>query len=218
MRENIIFDLGGVLLDLDMNLVQEKFRKAGADASVFFDKSGAEGNATICNGLSASHLINDYQVGKMSTDEFVDIIKQHCDKRITTENIVDAWNACLVRLPEERIEKIKELRGRGAHTYLLSNTNDLHWKFVEREFLSSEGAHAEDLFDNVFLSHEMHMAKPNREIYREVLSRIGCRGEECMFIDDSMANTEAAREEGIHSEWLDLTREDVVGLLVRKGL
>ena len=215
MKKNIIFDLGGVFIDLDMNLMQQKLLALGADPSAFFVKSSAENSSTICNGLSVSHIITNYQIGRMTTDEFVNIILSHCKQGTTAKQVIEAWNSCLVQLPEERLQMVKELRTKGFSTFLLSNINDLHWVYIEHEFFGKDGFRTDDLFDGIFLSHEVHMTKPDPKIYQLVLKQIGCKADDCLFIDDSLPNAEAAQNEGIASEWLDLTKENVTELIGR---
>jgi putative hydrolase of the HAD superfamily len=99
-------------------------------------------------------------------------------------------------LPKYKLEFVKQLRNEGYATYLLSNTNDAHWKYIlETSFPEP----TENYFDKCFLSQEMGMAKPDIEIYAEVLRQIGTPADECLFIDDSSANCKAAETLGIQT-------------------
>lgn len=218
MTKNIIFDLGGVLLNLDMQGMLKRFKALGAETSMFLVPSDEKNTSTVCEGMSAGTAIKEYQVGHVSTEDLICAIQKRCRKNVTGEEITDTWNSCLGDLPLERLDAIKALRKKGYRTYMLSNTNEMHWVFIVQKFFLSEGYQCQDLFDSIFLSHEVNLAKPDAEIYRHVLKQIGSDGADCLFIDDSAANVEGAMNEGIPSLWLDLKHEDVITLLRRTDL
>ncbi|MBQ8455796.1 MAG: HAD family phosphatase [Bacteroidaceae bacterium] len=213
---DIIFDLGGVLLDLNMTGVGEACNRLGINPELFFVKAentsplgeDGRGASTVCQGISASQAITAYQVGMMTSDEFLKLVLSHCAKGITREDVVEAWNACLGIIPSERLDMIKELRRKGYGTHLLSNTNDLHWEEIKHRCFSEPGYTCRDLFDNVFVSHELHLAKPDPAIYHQAVSMIGAPAGQCLFIDDAEVNVEAAKREGLQGAWLDINRKD----------
>lgn len=214
---DIIFDLGGVLLDLNMQGVGEACKRLGINPELFFVK--AEGGAsTVCQGISASKAITEYQVGNMTSEEFLSLVLSYCGEGITKEDIIEAWNACIGSLPKERLDLIKELRSKGYHTHLLSNTNDLHWEEIKRRYLSEKGYTCSDLFDHVFVSHEVHLAKPDGEIYRQAVRQIGRPAAQCFFIDDTQINVEAAKQEGLQGAWLDLSKKDSLKSIISRIL
>jgi putative hydrolase of the HAD superfamily len=215
MISDIIFDLGGVLLDLDMQGVGQACQRLGINPELFFVKADEKNTSTVCQGISASKVITEYQVGNMTTDQFLALVLSHCKEDITREDVTEAWNACIGTIPKERLDMIHELRRRGFHTHLLSNTNDLHWEEIKRRYLSDVGYTCADLFDNVFVSHEMHLAKPDPEIYQAAVRQIGRPAAQCLFIDDTLLNVEGAQREGLQGAWLDLTKESIGGLIRR---
>ena len=215
MTTDIIFDLGGVLLDLNMQGIGEACRRLGINPELFFVRTDDKNTSTVCQGISASKTITDYQVGEMTSEEFLELILSHCVKGITKDDIIEVWNACIGPMPKERLDMILELRRKGFHTHLLSNTNDLHWEEIKRRYLSEEGYTCADLFDNVFVSHEMHLAKPDPEIYHSAVRQIGRPAAQCLFIDDTLINVEAAKHEGLQGAWLDLSKESVCELIRR---
>ena len=215
MTTDIIFDLGGVLLDLNMESIGEACKRLGISPELFFVKTplpfgeGREGaSSTVCQGISASKAITEYQIGNMTTEQFLSLVLSLCGKDITREDIIDAWNACIGLIPKERLNMIKELRRKGYHTHLLSNTNDLHWEEIKRRYFSESGYTCADLFDHVFVSHEVHLAKPAPNIYHHAIREIGRPAEQCLFIDDTLLNVDAAKQEGLQGAWLDITRKD----------
>lgn len=209
---DIIFDLGGVLLDLNMEGVGEACKRLGINPELFFVKTPQggldEGSSTVCNGISASQAITAYQVGMMTSEQFLTLVLKHSDENVTREMVIEAWDACLGTIPRHRLDMIKELRSRGYGTHLLSNTNDLHWEKIKQRCFSDEGYTCTDLFDHVFVSHEVHLAKPDPEIYRHAVRQIGSPASQCFFIDDSEVNVAAAQHEGLQGAWLDITKKD----------
>lgn len=216
MITDIIFDLGGVLLDLNMEGIGQACRRLGINPELFFVNTPPTqgkpdgGCSTVCQGISASKAISDYQVGNMTSDEFLSLVLSHCSEGITREDIIEAWNACIGLIPKSRLDLLKELRRKGYHTHLLSNTNDLHWEEIKRRYLSEEGYTCADLFDHVFVSHEVRLAKPDPEIYHHAVREIGRPAAGCLFIDDTLLNVEAARREGLQGAWLDLSKQDTL--------
>lgn len=202
---DIIFDLGGVLLDLNMQGIGQACKRLGINPELFFVRTDTKNTSTVCQGISASKAITDYQVGTMTTEQFLSLVLSHCAEGITRENVMEAWDACIGPMPKERLDLIKELRRKGYHTHLLSNTNDLHWEEIKRRYLSDEGYTCADLFDHVFVSHEVHLAKPAPEIYQYALRQIGRPAAGCLFIDDTLINVEAAKREGLQGAWLDIS-------------
>ena len=207
---DIIFDLGGVLLDLNMQDLQKACQSIGIAPELFFVKADEENTSTVCQGIAASRAITDYQVGKMTSEAFLSLVLSLCPEGITHSDIIKAWNSCIGLIPKERLDMIKELRSRGFHTHLLSNTNDLHWEEIKRRYFSEEGYTCKDLFDHAFVSHEMHLAKPDPEIYCEAVRRIGRPAEQCLFIDDALVNVEGAQAVGLQGAWLDLSKQDTL--------
>ena len=205
---DIIFDLGGVLLDLNMEGIGEACQSLGINPELFFVKADEKNTSTVCQGISASKAITEYQVGNMTSEEILSLVLSHCGEGITRENIIEAWNACIGLIPRWRLDLIKELRSKGYHTHLLSNTNDLHWEEIKRRYLLEEGYTCADLFDHVFVSHEVHLAKPDPAIYHHAVHKIGRPASQCLFIDDTLLNVEAAQKEGLQGAWLDLSKQD----------
>ena len=225
MVSDIIFDLGGVLLDLNMEGIGEACKRLGINPELFFVKtensspsSDVGRGASVCQGISASQAITAYQVGEMTSDKFLSLVLSHCSEGITREDIIEAWNACIEVIPRWRLDLIKELRRKGYHTHLLSNTNDLHWEEIKRRFFMEKGYTCQDLFDHVFVSHEVHLAKPDSEIYHHAVREIGRLAEQCLFIDDTLLNVEAANREGLQGAWLDIQQPDALKIILAKYL
>ena len=226
MLTDIIFDLGGVLLDLNMDDIGLSCKRLGINPELFFVKAESPSHlakdgkeaSTVCQGISASKAITAYQVGEITSEQFLSLVLSHCPKDVTRENVIEAWNSCIGLIPEYRLDMIKALRQKGYHPHLLSNTNDLHWEDIKRRYFSKPGYTCADLFDNIFVSHEVHLAKPDPEIYHHAVRVIGRPAEQCLFIDDTRLNVEAAQREGLQGAWLDIKEKDALKAILGKYL
>lgn len=186
MIKAVIFDMGGVLVDLDMGRCMDSFRKIGFPE--------------FCDFLDMCHqkgLLSDFEEGKLDEEEFISKCFAICRNKISGEQVKDALNSLCVGIPREKADFVRELSGKYP-LYALSNNNP----FCAAEFVR-EGAEVglvfKDCFRECFFSYRMKMLKPSREIYLEVLRRIGLPPEELLFIDDSEDNVKAAAELGIVS-------------------
>jgi putative hydrolase of the HAD superfamily len=185
---NIVFDLGGVILDIDVNRGIEAVRKLGVH---HFDN--------LHGRYSLTDTLNDFEKGLISEEEFVSRFKKETDEEFSDEELIAAWNEIVQDFPKEKIELVDRLnRSSRFRTFLLSNTNATHKKAYThtlREKFSIDKL--EDLFEKAYFSHEIHMRKPDEEIFHYVLKDADMKPEETLFIDDSEANIETARKLGI---------------------
>ena len=213
MINNIIFDLGGVLLDIDLIHCMKQVQALGVDFDSLSKQTAPTNTvsnqkmAVMGEGIVATGATHLYQIGEISTTGFITGIQHLCRPETTYQQVLDAWNTCCIDIPKYRLDKIIQLRQQGYHTYMLSNTNDAHWQdIVKRCFGSIDEVNRH--FDHVFLSQEMHLAKPNDDIYLEVLNTIGADASECLFIDDSSQNIQAAAALGFHTIHADVSKTD----------
>ena len=185
--KNIVFDLGGVLVDLDFKAAINGLQKAGF--------------ANVKEQLQTLHqggIFQKFELGEMSADEFRTAIRENSTVELTDEEVDNLWNAMLLEIPREKLELILDLRGKYM-VYLLSNTNSIHWDYVCKNAFNYRGFRVNDYFEETFLSYEMHLAKPDKAIFEKVLQDANLLPEETLFIDDSEANCKAAEEVGIHA-------------------
>ena len=184
---NIVFDLGGVLVDLDFKAAINGLQKAGfanvKEQLQAFDREG---------------IFQKFELGEMTAEEFRTAIRENSTIELTDEEVDALWNAMLLEVPREKLELILHLRGKYM-VYLLSNTNSIHWDYVCKNAFNYRGFRVNDYFEETFLSYEMHLAKPNKAIFEKVLHDANLLPEETLFIDDSEANCKAAEEVGIHA-------------------
>ena len=146
------------------------------------------------------------ELGTISVEQFRDDIRALSGKPLTDEQIDTAWIAMLGDVPENKLRLLLELRER-YNTMLLSNTNELHWKWSEDTYFSYQGLCAQDFFHKIYLSYELHMLKPNADIFEYVLKDSNLLAEETMLIDDASVNCRAAKLLGMKS-YTPQPRED----------
>lgn len=185
--KNIIFDWGGVLLDLDVERCLSAFEAAGAkDIRKFI------------TGTNEADFFKEYECGTISTGQFREAIRRYIGRPLADEEIDRMWNSMLCSMPPEKLSLIEAL-SRKYRLYLLSNTNELHWEYASPNVFCHEGKDLKACFDRIFLSYKMHLAKPDPEIFRTALREADLRSEETVFIDDAPANCRAAETVGIQA-------------------
>ena len=187
--KNIVFDLGGVLCGLDAERCIRAFHQIGAEeVAVYVEEHRVE------------DLFLQSELGYITTEEFCEEVRRITQRPIDDEKIVWAWNELLTGITPERRQAVLEL-SKTYRLFVLSNTNDMHWKKWEASsLLPLKGEVFKDgVFEKCFLSYELHLAKPQREIFEAVLQQADIKADETLFIDDSLKNCEAAQALGIHT-------------------
>ena len=198
--KNIIFDLGNVLVKLNPEGCIGAFKAIGM------------GELVDTNPLSEGmKLMSKLGVGMITTEEFCEAARKLTGTDVTNEEIIDAANKMLVEIPDEKKERLLQLKKAGYRLFLLSNTIDIHWDYCVDHLFPYQKYGVEDYFEQCFLSQRMHLAKPNARIYEEVIRQANIHPDETLFIDDLKENCEAAEKLGIHTfqnvkfdDWLAL--------------
>ncbi|SDS85291.1 putative hydrolase of the HAD superfamily [Gillisia sp. Hel1_33_143] len=194
MIKTIIFDFGDIFINLDKSATQRELN------SLKIEKISEE--------LQQTNL--EYEQGHITSDEFLGAYTNRYPA-IEKDQFRRSWNAILKDFPEYRLKFIQKLsKEKDYQLILLSNTNEIHIDWIKQEVPFFEDF--KNCFDAFYLSHEIHYRKPNRNIYEFVLSKHQLKPEECLFVDDTSANTDAAKELGIHVWNLEPTREDIIDL------
>ena len=186
MIKNIIFDWGGVLIHLDKGRCTEAFRQLGVEVS-----------DELTNPYGQRTDLADFERGTMSVDEFHETVRRVYAPGLTDEQIDKAWSALLLDIPTYKLDMLLELKQK-YRLYLLSNTNAVHWVEGRKRF-DYRGYKAEDYFEQIFLSHEIHELKPSPEAFLKVAKLAGIKPEETLFIDDLEASCKSAEALGFHT-------------------
>ncbi len=186
--KNIIFDLGGVIINLDYDKsLRELLRYSKTGSAMEFTQR------------AQSPLFDLYETGNSTCQEFRDSLRQEYNLDATDEEIDNAWNAMLLDIPKERIDLLQEL-GKKYRIFLLSNTNAIHLKrFNEIVAHSFTIPNLDSLFEQSYYSHLVGKRKPDAAIFELILEQNGLNREETLFIDDSIQHIESARKVGLHA-------------------
>lgn len=184
--KNIIFDLGGVILNLDKQRCFNAFNELGIDLSRaglgFYGQTGPLG---------------DLEQGLVDELEFYNRFREAYKTNVSDAQIRDAWNRFLVDIPHERLSYLKEL-GRDYNLFLLSNTSIIHFEHWQKMFrYEPDKIGSEYFFKNVYCSYAMHLVKPDKRAFEYVLENENINPSETMFFDDSEANIQTARQLGM---------------------
>lgn len=194
MIKTIIFDFGDVFINLDKKATFRELKKSNIE----------ELSEEIQKANKA------YEMGLISTESLIRSYVDH-SSALTSEGMITAWNSILMDFPKYRLQFIKKLSEEKKYQLiLLSNTNEAHIDWIKQRIPFFE--EFKSCFDAFYLSHEINLRKPNSDIFQYVLQKHQLRPEECLFIDDTLENTEAAKKLGIHVWNLEPTREDVIDL------
>ncbi len=198
MIKTLIFDFGDVFINLDKQATLRELQKL--NISEFTDELLEKNKA--------------YEMGLISSEAF---LTAYIDQftHLKSDLIRNSWNAILMDFPEYRFKFIKKLsEAKDFKLVLLSNTNEMHINWIKQNVHFFEDF--KNCFDSFYLSHEIKLRKPNADIFQYVLEKENLIAEECLFIDDTLENTEAAAKLGLKTWHLEPTREDVIDLFTAK--
>jgi len=185
--KNILFDLGGVILDIDVQATLKGFYELGFPADLMqFPYS------------MTTDLFFKYETGKLDTDAFRNAIRKKTGVEMSDQAFNEAWNAMLVRIPPERTDLLKRLSERYS-LYMLSNTSSLHVEVFENMYLEAAGLSMHEVFTKIYYSHEIGWHKPDHEAWEHVIDDAGIRPEETLFLDDNIHNIKASQELGFQA-------------------
>lgn len=185
--KTIMFDMGGVLINLNKQACIDAYKALGYDRVEEF----------IGNYLQKGPFL-DLESGQISPEQFRDAIRREIPRPVTDRQIDDAFIAFLVDMPDYTLDMLLQLKKR-YQIFLLSNTNGIIMDYVRQHIFNRQGRSMEHYFDRMFLSYQMGMVKPNPAIFEQVVAETGILPSETLFLDDSSQNTEVAEKLGFNS-------------------
>jgi HAD superfamily hydrolase (TIGR01509 family) len=189
--ENIIFDLGGVILNIDNKRTENDFVALGAKN--FGDYFG--------HGFAAS-FFREYEIGMISDQQFIDDLKKMMNLDLPDQIVVNTWNAMLLDFPPERIELLHTLR-KKYRLFLFSNTNALHMEAVRKIYRNSfANTELDDHFEKAYYSHILKMRKPDKESFQYIIRENALNPELTLFVDDALVNINGAESAGLRGFYL----------------
>lgn len=191
--KNIIFDLGGVLLNLDFVGSRHAFIKLGIPQI-----------DDLFRNTQEDSFWKQYETGRLDDGQFVAAARKLALNGTSDEDIIMAWNSMLLDFPKERVELLDSLKNK-YRLFLFSNTNSLHLQCFHKTFREVHGREMESLFEKAWYSHVINRRKPDVEAFRFIVEDSGLQAAETLFIDDSLSNVEGARRAGLQAKHLDLT-------------
>ena len=190
--KNIIFDLGGVILNLDYIKTENEFKKIGV---LHFKE--------LYNQKKQTVLFDDFEKGKIKPEDFISSFKESENLKIKEIDFINAWNAMLLEIPIEKLEFIENLK-KNYKIFLLSNTNEIHIKKFENDLRKKNILKQfYKCFDKIYYSSRMGKRKPDENCFNQVLEDNELSPENTLFIDDSIQHIEGAKKAGIKTFHLE---------------
>jgi HAD superfamily hydrolase (TIGR01509 family) len=185
--KNIIFDLGGVLLNLDVAQTRDAFIKLGLTQIDDLFRIG-----------HAASFFREYEMGIISDEQFVEKARQLSLPNTTSDQVIEAWNVMLLDFPAERVELLNRLKNK-YRLFLFSNTNAIHLQAFHKSYQAVYGTTMDELFEKAYYSHLIKLRKPDVEAYQYVVKDGNMNAAETLFIDDALVNVEGARLAGLQA-------------------
>jgi len=180
----IIFDLGGVILNINYQNTIDSFKKLGEkNTGDFYSKK------------IQSHIFNLLETGEITAKQFLNDLQELSDNATIAE-VRSAWNSMLLDFPEKRLDLLRSLKSKYK-IFLLSNTNTIHINAISNSLGKPQWKSFCNLFDKMYLSHEIGVRKPNIEAFQFILKQQKLNPNEVLFIDDSPQHIKSAKKIGI---------------------
>ena len=189
--EAIIFDFGGVLINLDY----ERTIKA-------FKSLGIENFHQLYSQATQENLFDDIETGAIRSAEFISGIMKYLPNDTSTEQVIEAWNAMILDVPHSTIDLLQSIQDK-YRIFLLSNTNEIHLPYALEKWYETTDTRFEKYFEKTYLSYEMGMRKPNKEIFEFVCNENSLDPRRTLFIDDSVQHLEGAKQVNLQTHHLD---------------
>lgn len=185
--KNLLFDLGGVIIDINRDRCVEAYTRAGMrDAN------------EMLGVYKQSGIFLQLEEGTVTPEEFRAEIRRHFDCEVSDETIDHCFAQFLLGIPVERLRALERL-GKQYRIYLLSNTNAIMFDTTIRDFFRADGHDLEYYAEDMVLSYEAHCCKPDERIFKMCIEKFGIRPEETLFFDDGQVNCDAAAQLGFRT-------------------
>jgi len=185
--KNIVFDFGGVIVNLCRETAVKKFIEIGvANADELLDAYHQVG------------LFLEVEDGTLTAEEFRKKLSIVAGKELTYDQVFQGWFGFVTDVPLYRLEYLLELR-KKYNLYILSNTNPYIMGWARSTEFTSVGQPLDYYFDKIYASYEMKEVKPNRAIFEHMIQDAGLLPHETLFVDDGAANIKMAKELGMYT-------------------
>ena len=199
--DTIIFDYGGIFIDIDYELTVKAFGELSKskDVSSFYNKA------------KQVKFFSDFETGDISSNEFLSLLRKELALEASDDAVIAAWNAMLIRIRQERVDFLEDF-SKTKRVFLLSNINQIHEDFLDDYIAANpkmEGLYG--YFEKVYFSHKVGLRKPHREIFDLVIQENSLEKDRTLFIDDSSQHVEGAISAGLHAHLLNPPNSLIVG-------
>lgn len=188
--QNIIFDWGGVITNIDHEISIDAFKKLGLD----------DFHEHFSHSIQ-NQLFQNFETGSITAREMRGELRKYLNGMITDSDIDEAWCALLLDTPETNLRILEKL-GQQYHLYLLSNTNEIHANYYNNKLKTDYNIDFPTLFKKVYYSHTVGLRKPETAIFEYVLNNAGIQASETLFIDDTEKNIDTADKLGFHAFYI----------------
>ena len=199
----LIFDFGGVIINLDYNKPIDEFKKLGiVESKKLYSKK------------EQTKLFDSLECGQISEENFLNEIRKKSNTN-DSELIKKAWNSILLNIPQERVDLLKKLSSKYK-IFLLSNTNSIHLKEIISSYGEKKWTNFIGLFTDVYFSNQIGMRKPSEDIFFYVINKNKLDVSKTLFIDDSPQHIKTAKKIGFKTHHLT-DSEDIISLFLGKA-
>jgi len=200
--KNLLFDLGNVIVDIDIEGAHERLRKMFRP----------DANVTI-----VEKAFLDYECGRISTAIFINSLLKQCERKFQAIDIIEAWNSMLVGIPTHRLDMLRKLK-ESYKVYLLSNTNELHLEWIHRYVRKEHmvDSFEETYFDIAYYSHLVGDRKPNASLFKFIREDSYMIPALTLYMDDVQENLDVAEKQGFHT-YLVKPGEEIGEYLRKQG-
>ena len=201
--DTLIFDFGGVIINLDYSKPVDEFKKLGIlNSKKLYSKK------------EQTKLFDSLECGQISDENFLNEIRKKSNTN-DLELIKKAWNSILLNIPEERVHLLKKLSLKYK-IYLLSNTNSIHLNEIISAYGEKKWRNFISIFNDVYFSNQIGMRKPNENIFYHVINKNKLDVSKTLFIDDSPQHIKTAKKIGFKTYHLT-DKEDIISLFLEKA-
>ena len=183
--DTIIFDMGGVLVDLDLEICKSAFRNDLGFLEI----------DEIIDACHQKGIWGDLEEGKISADEFREAVMAKSREGVLPEDVDRAAQSILVGIDPAKVTLLKKL-SESYSLYMLSNNKPITLPAAKRMFAAA-GLDMDVYFKKYYMSYEMKMLKPCEKLFKDVMADIGTDSDRMLFIDDSQTNVDASIAAGL---------------------
>lgn len=180
MYKNVIFDFGGVVIDFNpRNFLMDHFMNKHAEEIVYDLTFGSQEWQDLDRGTVTRAVANRMMLENAA----------HVNREFEVQTVIEEW-AGMLHTKKSTVKIMRELKAAGYRLFYLTNmATDIMDELRQREWFP--------LFEDGVASCDVHLCKPEPEIYTTLMQKCNLAYDESIFVDDSKINAQAAYNLGI---------------------